>query len=267
MAATSVPTMTGNGAIAMPHPQGHAPTADGLAQEFCGNAPCFHGIAGRSPSMRQLISRMQHMAPHLTVATLEGEEGTGRTLAASALHAAGPAAAYPFVPCLAVEFFAAPEFPGQSVWSAELLQKSNRGMLFLDRVHQLSASQQETLVRFLHWFDDSHFRDRHESLTDQQHLTLPSANLPAQLVFSTSLPLGQPNFSAGFRADLASRLYAVRFRLPPFANAAKTFRYWHKSSYSALPAPAVNRSSVSALAPLPRSSATRGPETFANWTM
>ena len=60
--------------------------------------------------MRRLIQQMQRMAPHLTLATIEGEEGTGRTLAARALHAAGPAREGPFVPCLATQFFS-PETP------------------------------------------------------------------------------------------------------------------------------------------------------------
>jgi DNA-binding NtrC family response regulator len=213
MAAISVST-NGTGTPAISPAAGQAPTADNLAQQFLGNVPCFHGVIGRSPSMRQLISRMQRMAPHLTVATIEGERGSGRTLAASALHAAGPSAGEPFVPCLAIEFFTAPEAPAPLPWSAELLQKSHRGMLFLDRVHQLSAAQQETLARFLHWFDDCHFRARRPALAEEDELPPPS-HLPAQLVFSTSLPLWQPNSPVGFRAEVASRLCAVRFRLPP----------------------------------------------------
>ena len=68
--------------------------------------PNIHGLTGRSPAMRRLIQQMQRMAPHLSLATIEGEEGTGRTLAAHALHAAGPAPNGPFVPCPATQFFA-----------------------------------------------------------------------------------------------------------------------------------------------------------------
>ena len=150
--------------------------------------------------MRQLISQMQRVAPHLTLATLEGEEGTGRSLAARVLHAAGPAAAGPLVPSPATHFFASSFGSAEGhAWSGDILNQARGGMLFLDRVHQLSASQQEALADFLHWFDDQS--------------CVPDRPLPAQIVFSASTPLRHPGL--GFRDGLVSRLCAVRFRLPP----------------------------------------------------
>jgi len=150
--------------------------------------------------MRQLITQMQRVAPHLTLATLEGEEGTGRSLAARALHAAGPVATSPFIPWPAPHFFAFNRGQsGRDDWSEAVLSQARGGMLFLDRVHQLTTAQQETLVDFLHCFDD------------QAHA--PGGLFPAQIVFSTGVTLRQPGFA--FRDDLASRLCAVRFRLPP----------------------------------------------------
>ncbi len=150
--------------------------------------------------MRQLIAQMQRVAPHLTMATLEGEEGTGRSLAARALHAAGPAASGPFVSWPAAHFFASDTRPqGSGAWSDAILNQARGGMLFLDLVHQLSADQQEALTDFLHCFDDQSFAS--------------GDPFPAQVVFSTSLSLRHSHF--GFREDLASRICAVRFRLPP----------------------------------------------------
>jgi DNA-binding NtrC family response regulator len=187
--------------------------------------PSIHGLTGRSPAMRRLIQQMQRMAPHLTLATIEGEEGTGRTLAAHALHAAGPAPEGPFVPCPATQFFAVESMApagvdGYQRWSEAVLLKAHGGMLFLDRVHQLSRDQQEMLADFLHWFDDRQFRARLPptiaSVLRDQHFT--EEPLPAQIVFSTSISLRSPDGVAHFREDLASRLCSVRFHLPPLAQ-------------------------------------------------
>src|SRR5277367_4351033 len=84
-------------------PAPHSPTV--FSSSELEDYPSLHGLTGRSPAMRRLIQQMRRMAPHLTLATIEGEEGTGRTLAARALHSAGPAAEGPFVPCPATQFF------------------------------------------------------------------------------------------------------------------------------------------------------------------
>jgi len=175
--------------------------------------------------MRRLFQQMRRMAPHLTLATIEGEEGTGRTLAARALHLAGPAPEGPFVPCPAAQFFAAERsaaacFERRQYWSEAVLLKAHGGMLFLDRVHQLSPEQQESLADFLHWFDDRHFHAGHTltiagSACDERGHEGP---LPAQIVFSTSISLRNPSGLAHFREDLASRLCSVRFHLPPLAQ-------------------------------------------------
>ena len=179
--------------------------------------------------MRRLIQQMQRMAPHLILATIEGEEGTGRTLAARALHAAGPAPEGPFVPCLATQFFS-PDTPNTTEserrqpqsqsWSEATLRAAHGGMLFLDRVHELSAGQQVSLAAFLHWFDDRHFRTQHPAASAPCSAAkeCPEDALPEQIVFSTSVSLRNPGSLAGFREDLASRLCSVRFHLPPLTQ-------------------------------------------------
>ncbi len=187
--------------------------------------PSLHGLTGRSPAVRRLIEQMRRMAPHLTFATIEGEEGTGRTLAARALHAAGPVPEGPFVSYPAAQFFAAEGSPTaghdrRQRWSESLLLQAHGGMLFLDRVHQLSPGQQEALADFLHWFDDRHFRSRHPPAGAGSAYDGPGREdpPPAQIVFSTSVSLRKPDGLAHFREDLASRLCSVRFHLPPLAQ-------------------------------------------------
>jgi DNA-binding NtrC family response regulator len=185
----------------------------------------IYGLIGRSPVMRRLIQQMRRMAPNLTLATMEGEEGTGRTLAARALHSAGPAPEGPFVPCLANQFFSADsnatnDAGKRQPWSDTILRHAHGGMLFLDRVHQLSSDRQEMLADFLHWFDDRNFCANHPAacgggIASRRHT---EETLPAQIVFSTSISLRNPGNLAGFREDLASRLCSVRFHLPPLTQ-------------------------------------------------
>jgi DNA-binding NtrC family response regulator len=157
---------------------------------------------------------MQHMAAHLTQATIEGEGGTGKTLAARALHAAGPAAKGPFLACRAAQFFCG--LDGESLWgwSEQILAHAAGGMLFLDGVDHLSASQQALLCEFLGWFDDRRF----QCLRQEGHERDALEVLP-QLVFSSSVAL-RPSLGLPvlFREDVASRLCAVRFRLPPLSE-------------------------------------------------
>jgi two-component system response regulator AtoC len=104
-------------------------------------------------------------------------------------------------------------------WSEMILRQAHGGMLFLDRVDQLSAAQQESLAEFLHWFDDRHFRARQLplGLIGGTYPAPVEVALPAQVVFSCSSPLREAG-PANFREDLASRLCAVRFRLPPLTE-------------------------------------------------
>jgi DNA-binding NtrC family response regulator len=188
-----------------------------LPAEQTESAPRFHGITGRSPAIRHLILQMQRMAPHLVIATIEGEAGTGKTLAAQSLHAGGPVAGHgPFVPCLATHFFSGPDHAGPSNWSASILQQADGGMLFLDRIHQLSASQQESLAEFLIWFEDRLLQDRRLGTPIGHAGAGPSSlGAPAQIVCSSSVPLRHLEAEGRFRHDLISRLCSVRFRLPP----------------------------------------------------
>jgi DNA-binding NtrC family response regulator len=191
-----------------------------IPPEFADSATSFHGLAGRSPAMRQLIRQMQRMAPHLAVATLEGEDGAGKSLAARALHAAGPAAHGPFVPCLATHFFRSFDADADLGWSTDLFQQADRGMLFLDRVNQLDARQQEVLDDFLHHWEDRRWINGRGAREPGSRVASASSR-PLQIVFSSSTELKSANelpgagYASIFRVDLASKLCAVRFRLPP----------------------------------------------------
>jgi len=156
-------------------------------------------MVGRSAVMQRLFSQMRSTARHLRIATVEGESGTGKALAARTLHHIGPVSKAPFTPFPAIQFFA----NGPSLAPpAPLLRESRSGTLFLSHVEELSLEQQTRLMAFLQWLDN------------QQVRRIPDS-VPRQVFFSSSQPLRRMAASSAFRADLCHRLIAIRFVLPP----------------------------------------------------
>ena len=161
----------------------------------------FGAMAGRSPVMQQLFSQMRHTARHLRVASIEGEDGTGKMLAAHTLHEFGPAPQSPFVPCTTAQFFeeqsAALQFP-----NFQLLKQACGGTLVLTRVDELPVAQQTHLLDLLQWID-------------HQHIVRALDSIPRQILCLSGRPLRKLASAGALRAELAGRLTAIRFTLPP----------------------------------------------------
>lgn len=153
--------------------------------------------------MRRLFGQIELTAPYLRIATIEGEDGTGKSLAARTLHGLGPLERGPFVPCLAVIFFSAQHSSLELPWCPSLLAQATGGTLFLDRVDMLDGPQQARLLEFLLWFDD------------QQERSLKSSDTPRQAIVSSTMSLRRMAAADALRGDLCSRLTAIRFVLPP----------------------------------------------------
>jgi DNA-binding NtrC family response regulator len=156
-------------------------------------------MVGRSAVMQRLFSQMRCTARHLRIATVEGESGAGKALAARTLHHLGPASAAPFIPCPAVQFFQ----NGPSLASlTPYMRDAREGTLFLSHVEELSLEQQTRLLAFLQWLDHQHAR----RMTD---------SVPRHVFFSSNQPLRKLSASPAFRGDLCHRLTAIRFAIPP----------------------------------------------------
>lgn len=171
----------------------------------------FGLMAGRSPAMQQIFSQMRHTARHLRVATIEGEAGTGKMLAARALHEFGFTSPSPLVPCPAARFLesnasltviSSPS-PARSEFAAfPAIRQSAGGTLVLTRIDELSSAQQARLLEFLQWID-------------YQHILRALDSIPRQILCLSSRSLRNLANSAAMRADLVNRLAAIRFALPP----------------------------------------------------
>lgn len=172
----------------------------------------FGQMAGRSPAMQRLFSQMRHTARHLRIATIEGEGGTGKLLAARTLHEFGstdPQAA--FVPCVAAQFFESPSVISivparpstrQDFSASPVLRQSAGGTLVLTRIDELSGGQQARLLELLQWID-------------HQHMLRAFDAIPRRVLCLSGQSLRKLASAATLRPDLANRLTAIRFTLPP----------------------------------------------------
>lgn len=187
---------------------------DAAPRKDCPPEWSFGRMAGRSPVMLRLFTQMRHIAAHLRIATLEGERGTGKLLAAQSLHQFSPNPASPFVPILAVQLCDTPqglmllanhETVRTEFQSLAAIRQSAGGTLVITRVDELNASQQLRLLEFLQWIDYQHIQQRLNAI-------------PHRIICLSTRPLRKLASAATFRTDLANRLTAIRFSLPPLRD-------------------------------------------------
>ncbi len=142
-------------------------------------------IVGVSAAWRKLLMQAEMAAPHLHVASIEGEHGTGKHTLARYLFSRSPLAGAAFQRSDAREWLAT---------DADAATLS--GFLYLDRVDLLTPPGQGLLLRVL------------RALEGQQ----PGR---AVLLASSQTPLRQMAAQGFLLPDLAFRLTAVRFVVPP----------------------------------------------------
>jgi len=171
---------------------------DSLRAEEPGRAPAgLEGMIGQSLVMQRLFARLRQAAPHLRVAAIEGEPGTGKMLAARTLHTLGPASGAAFTACPAAHFLLSE--------TQALLEEVRGGTLYLNRLADLTSEQQSRFIDFLEWWEHRSGRDI-------------NGIFPRQLFVGSSKPLRQLSVSGELRTDLCYRLTAIRFELPPLRD-------------------------------------------------
>src|SRR5262245_48329620 len=171
-------------------------------------------LVGRAPAFAAVVHRLPQVACSGAPVLLLGETGTGKELAARALHYLSPRAPFPFV---AVNCGALPEslvegelfghergaFTDAHLRRAGLIAQAERGTLFLDEVDSLPRKAQVSLLRVL---QEKRFRPvggTAETTAD------------VRVVAASNAPLDQLIREGGFRGDLYYRLAVFLLRLPP----------------------------------------------------
>lgn len=173
----------------------------------------FEGMIGRSPEMQSVFERIRHVAPHFRTALLTGPTGTGKELAAQALHAQSPVAKMPFaiVNCSAIvetlfesELFGHVRgaFTGAVQDKVGVFEFANGGTVFLDEIGELPLGMQAKLLRVL-------------QQGEVQRVGSPQPRkINVRIVAATNRDLRAMVAARQFREDLFYRLSMVEVKLP-----------------------------------------------------
>jgi DNA-binding NtrC family response regulator len=184
----------------------------------------FCGMVGRSPVMQELFGLVRRLAPHVHVALVTGETGTGKELAARALHKLGPRRDRRFVTinCSAVvetlfesELFGHVRgaFTGATDTKPGLFEVADGGTLFLDEIGELPLTVQAKLLRVL------------ESGEVNRVGSLEPRKVDVHVIAATNRDLRTEVASGRFRTDLYYRLNVVEIRLPALRDRREDIPY------------------------------------------
>jgi DNA-binding NtrC family response regulator len=175
----------------------------------------FDAIIGRSPAMvrvKDLLSRVA-ASPASTV-LLTGETGTGKDLAAKAIHYNSDRAARAFVniTCSALpehllesELFGHERgaFTDARQQKRGLFETADGGTIFLDEIGEMAPALQSKLLRFL------------EEKTFKRVGGLSDVRVNVRVIAATNRNLEEEVKSGRFREDLFYRLQVMPILLPP----------------------------------------------------
>jgi transcriptional regulator with GAF, ATPase, and Fis domain len=171
-------------------------------------------LIGRSPAFLETVRLIERVADTDVPVLIEGETGTGKEVAARAIHYGGSRRNRPFVP---VNCGALPEtlienelfghVRGAYTDAREpqpgLVALADGGTLFLDEVEALSLKGQVILLRFLQDLSYRPLGGRREERAD------------VRIIAATNTRLADLVETKQFRIDLFYRLQIFCLRLPP----------------------------------------------------
>jgi DNA-binding NtrC family response regulator len=171
------------------------------------------GLIGRTPIMTQLRELLRTVALTSSTVLISGETGTGKELAARAIHDASPRRHQRFV---ALNCSAIPEtlleaelfghvrgaFTGAVANRQGRLEQAHRGTLFLDEVGTMSPSLQAKLLRVLQ-------SREFERVGDSQ-----TVRVDVRILAATNSDLRRMVDEGSFREDLFYRLNVIPVRIP-----------------------------------------------------
>jgi DNA-binding NtrC family response regulator len=172
------------------------------------------GLVGRSRVMRDLFQLLEIVAATSSTVLITGETGTGKELAAKAIHHNSARRAQRF---LAINCSAIPEtlleaelfghvrgaFTGAVANRQGRFEQAHKGTLFLDEVGTMSPALQAKLLRVLQEREFERVGDSHPIKIDVRVIAATHSDLAKMVAEGT------------FREDLYYRLNVIPVRLPP----------------------------------------------------
>lgn len=171
-------------------------------------------LVGESPAMRTFLDMLTRVAPTDAWVLLTGENGTGKELAARALHEGSLRAGSPLV---AVNCAAIPEelieselfghekgaFTSAEGARAGRFEMAHKGTLFLDEIGDMSLRTQAKILRIL------------QEQSFERVGGTRSIKVDVRVVAATNKNLEEAIAVGAFREDLYYRLRVVPLHLPP----------------------------------------------------
>jgi DNA-binding NtrC family response regulator len=173
----------------------------------------FEGLVGKSRAMTRLVQLLETVTATNSTILITGETGTGKEVAARAIHHNSPRRIHRFV---ALNCSAIPEtlleaelfghvrgaFTGAVGNRQGRLEQAHKGTLFLDEVGTMSAALQMKLLRVLQERTFERIGDSHTTKVD------------VRIIAATNSDLGRMVADGLFREDLFYRLNVIPVQLP-----------------------------------------------------
>jgi DNA-binding NtrC family response regulator len=172
------------------------------------------GLIGNTEAIREVLVKVEQIAPVSSTVLVEGESGTGKELVARAIHRLSPRRARPFI---AVNVGALPEtlleselfghekgaFTGAAERRIGRFELAHTGTLFLDEIGEIPSSTQVKLLRVL----------------EDREVTRIGGTQPmkvdVRVIAATNRRLREAVEEGSFRSDLYYRLNVLNIYLPP----------------------------------------------------
>jgi len=173
----------------------------------------FHDFIGKNHNMQRVYEVIERVAQFDSTVLILGETGTGKELAAAAIHYSSPRKAKPFI---AVNCAAMPEalleselfghvkgsFTGALRDRKGKFELASSGTLFLDEIGDISASTQVKLLRAIQ-------EKEIERVGDEKKI-----KVDIRIIAATNQDLEKLIEEGKFRKDLYYRLNVVPLKLP-----------------------------------------------------
>src|ERR1044071_5261483 len=180
-------------------------------------------LIGQSPVMRKLFSVIERVAPTDASVLITGATGTGKELAARAIHDLSPRGEHAFVDvnCSAIpetlieaELFGHQRgtFTGAHENRSGLFEKASGGTLFLDEVDALNLSAQAKLLRVL------------QERTVRRIGARANIAIDVRIISATNCDLAQAVAEGRFRPDLYYRLRVLPLHVPELCTRGEDVR-------------------------------------------
>jgi DNA-binding NtrC family response regulator len=177
----------------------------------------FEGMVGQSPLMLQVFARIRRIAPHFRTVLVTGATGTGKELAARALHRLSPVSSNRFVvwnSTAVVETLFESElfghvkgaFTGAVRDKMGLFEFADGGCIFLDEIGDMAPPTQAKILRVL------------QNQEVQRIGALTPRKIDVRVIAATNCDLQARMAEKKFREDLYYRLSMVEIRLPLLAE-------------------------------------------------